>query len=208
MGMNMNMPRTGQPCKLSPRWERKVTCMAKVNPAVTREAIQDDLAVVGVNVCQCTIINVLKCQGLASYRPRKVPLKTKRHLRMHLNFAKAHLEDSQEQWMKVLWSDETKIELFGHNMTKTIWHKKGEAYNPKNTIPTVKHRGDSVMMWGCLTGTGTGCLVCVEGKMNATIYQDILSQNLMESAQQLSLGCQFVFQQDNDLRHTAKKIKA
>ena len=64
------------------------------------------------------------------------------------------------------------------------------------------------MMWGCFAGTGTGRLVCVESKMNATIYQDILSQNLMESARQLSLGCRFVFQQDNDPKHMAKKIKA
>ncbi len=93
-GTNMNMPRTGRPRKLSPRTERKVACMAKVNPAVTREAIQDNLAVVGVNVCQRTITNVLKRQGLASCCPRKVPLKTKRHLRMRLKFAMTHLEDS------------------------------------------------------------------------------------------------------------------
>lgn len=36
------------------------------------------------------------------------------------------------------WSDETKIELFGHNNLCHIG-RKGEAFNPQNTVPTVKH---------------------------------------------------------------------
>ncbi len=33
--------------------------------------------------------------------------------------------------------DETKLELFGHNTTKTVWRQAGAR--PGNTIPTVKH---------------------------------------------------------------------
>ena len=40
--------------------------------------------------------------------------------------------------------DETKIELFSHNDVSHVWRKKGEAYNPKNTVPTVKHGGGSI----------------------------------------------------------------
>ena len=42
-------------------------------------------------------------------------------------------------WRNVLWSDETKIELFGHNDRCYVWREKGGACKPKNTIPTVKH---------------------------------------------------------------------
>ena len=38
---------------------------------------------------------------------------------------------------KILWSDETKIELFGPNAKRQIWRKPG-------TIPTVKHGGGSI----------------------------------------------------------------
>jgi hypothetical protein len=44
---------------------------------------------------------------------------------------------------KDLWPDETKIELFGLNAKLHIWRKPG-------TIPTVKHGGVSIMLWGCL----------------------------------------------------------
>ncbi|KAJ3596821.1 hypothetical protein NHX12_003221 [Muraenolepis orangiensis] len=48
-------------------------------------------------------------------------------------------DDPEEEWEKVMWSDETKIELFGINSTRRVWRKKKDEYNPKNTIPTVKH---------------------------------------------------------------------
>ena len=56
----------------------------------------------------------------------------------------------------ILWSDETKIELFGHNDRCYIWRKTWEACKLKNTIPTVKHRGGSIMLWGCFAAGGTG----------------------------------------------------
>ena len=40
-----------------------------------------------------------------------------------------------------MWSDETKIELFGINSTRLVWRKRNAEYNPNNTIPTVKNGG-------------------------------------------------------------------
>ncbi len=48
----------------------------------------------------------------------------------------AHLNDSEKAWENVLWSDETKIELFGINSTRRVWRKRIADYHPKNTIPT------------------------------------------------------------------------
>ena len=155
-----------------------------------------------------TVTRALRRNGLHSRRPRKVPLKTKRHLRQLLKFAKSHLDDSEDDWRKVIWSDETKLELFGHNTTKTVWRRAGEAYKPRNTIPTVKHGGGSIMLWGCFSAHGPGRLVRIRGTMNAALYKEILEENLLQSARQLRLCRGFVFQQDNDPKHTAKVIKA
>ena len=56
-------------------------------------------------------------------------------------FVKEHLDDPEEAWEKGMWSDKTKIELFGINLTRRVWRKRNAEYNPKNTIPTVKHGG-------------------------------------------------------------------
>ncbi len=60
--------------------------------------------------------------------------------------------------MKVLWSDETKIQLFGINSTRCVWRKRNAAYDSKNTIPTVKHGGGNIMLWGYFSAKGTGQL--------------------------------------------------
>ena len=93
-----------------------------------------------------------------------------------------------------MWSDETKLELFGHMDAAYVWRKKGEAYNPKNTVPTVKHGGGNIMLWGCFSSQGTGNLVRVQGTMNKENYIQILDENLKEAAEKLQLGDNWKFQ--------------
>ena len=99
---------------------------------------------------------------------------------------------------KILWSYETKIELFDLNAKRHIWRKPG-------TIPTGKHVGGSLRLWGGFSAAGTERLVRIEGKMNWAKYREIFDENLLQSAQDLRLGWRFTFQQDNNPKHTAKK---
>uniref|UniRef100_A0A8C4XI61 Tc1-like transposase DDE domain-containing protein n=1 Tax=Erpetoichthys calabaricus TaxID=27687 RepID=A0A8C4XI61_ERPCA len=89
---------------------------------------------------------------------------------------------------KILWSDETKIELSCVNARRHVWRKPG-------TIPTVKHGGGSIMLWGYFSAAGTGRLVRIKGKMTA---------NVRPSVRQLKLKRSWVLQQDNDPKHTSK----
>uniref|UniRef100_A0AAY5K6Q5 Seizure 6-like protein 2 n=1 Tax=Esox lucius TaxID=8010 RepID=A0AAY5K6Q5_ESOLU len=95
-----------------------------------------------------------------------------------------------------------KVKLFGHNSKR--YGKNNTAHHPKNTIPTVKHGGGSIMLWGCFSSAGTIALVRVEGIMNR--YQAILAQNLHASVRKLKM--KFTFQHDNDPKHTSKSTKA
>ncbi len=173
----------------------------------TRQDLKDSLGEARQHVSVSTVTRALRRNGLHSRRPRKVPLKTKRHLQQRLKFAKSHLDDSEDDWRKVIWSDETKLELFGHNTTKTVWRRAGEAFKPCNTIPTVKHGGGNIMLWGCFPVRGPGSLVRITATMNAVLYKEILEANLLQSARQLRLCRGFVYQLDNDSKHTAKVIQ-
>ncbi|XP_061703403.1 uncharacterized protein LOC133515117 isoform X2 [Syngnathoides biaculeatus] len=77
---------------------------------------------------------------------QKVRLFKPAHVKARLKFANDHLDDTEESWEKVLWSDETKKELFGHNSINLVWRKTNDELHPKNTIPTVKHGGGSIML--------------------------------------------------------------
>ena len=92
---------------------------------------------------------------------------------------------------KILWSDEIKFELFGLSAKCHVWRKPG-------TIPTVKHVGGSIMLWGCVSAAGTGRLVRIEAKMNRAKYRKILDENLLQSTQDLRLRRRFTFQPNNN----------
>lgn len=205
--VTVNRPRPGAPCKISPRGVSLIMRKVRDQPRTTRQELVNDLQAAGTTVTKKTIGNTLRRNGLKSCSARKVPLLKKAHIQARLKFANEHINDSERDWEKVLWSDETKIELFGLNSTRRVWRKRNAEYDPKNTIPTVKHGGGSIMFWGCFSSNGTGRLHRIDGKMNGAMYRKILSDNLLASARTLKMGRGWVFQHDNDPKHTAKETK-
>ena len=99
-------------------------------------------------------------------------------------------DDLEEAWEKVMWSDETKIELFGIDSTRRVWRKRNAEYNPKNTVPTVKHGGGNLMLWGCFSAKRTGQLHRIEGRMNGDMYREILGNNLLPTVRALRANLQ------------------
>ena len=99
------------------------------------------------------------------------------------------------------------MELFGINLTRRVWRRRNAAYDPKNTILTVKHGGGNIMLWGCLSAKGTGQLHRIKWTMDGAMYRQILVENLLPSARALKMGRGWIFQHDNDPKHTAKATK-
>lgn len=202
-GTTVNLPRSGAPRKIGLRARRHLLRKIKNKPMMTRKEIQIDLEASGTKVSERTISRELHDNGIKSFTPRKTPMLSKKHVASRLNFAKEHLEKGNDYWKSVLWSDETKIELFGRNAARHVWRTEGTAYDRKNTIPTVKHGGGSIMVWGCFTSHGTGALHLIDGKMDGAMYRQILEKSLIPSAKQLFRRRKWTFQQDNDPKHTA-----
>jgi len=183
----VNHPRSGRPCKISTRGVSMMLRTVRNNPRTTRQELVDDLKASGTHVVKSTITNTLRKRNLKSCSARKVPLLKKRHVQTRLQYAKCHLTDSKEDWGNVLWSDETKIELFGINSTRRVWREPNTELLPKNTVPTVKHGGGSIMLWGCFSAQGTGNICRIEGKMDGAKYRAILGEHLLPSTRALKM---------------------
>ena len=160
----------------------------------------------GTKVSISTVKRVLYRQNLKGRSARKKALLQNFHKKARLRFATAQGDKDCTFWRNVLWSDETKIELFDHNDHCYVWRKKGEACKPKNTIPTMKHRACSIMLCVCFAARGTGALHKIDGVMRMEINVDILKQHLKTSVRKLKLGRKWVFQMDNDPKHTSKVV--
>ncbi|KAK6306705.1 hypothetical protein J4Q44_G00236300 [Coregonus suidteri] len=74
----------------------------------------------------------------------------------------------------------------------------------------VPHNPDDVARGGPgldSTHHGTGRLHRIEGRMDGAMYREILANNLLPSVRALKMGRGWVFQHDNDPKHTARATK-
>ncbi len=112
------------------------------------------------------LVNELKAAGsLGPESPRKqlvthYAVKDWNPAGKHM-YRPSEVNDSEENRVKVLWSDETKIQLFGINSNRHVWRRRNAAYDPKNTIPTVKHGGGNMEQGNnCPASKGRWTLPC------------------------------------------------
>ena len=130
------------------------------------------------------------------------------HRKKRLAFAQKYQNWTVEDWKRVIWSDETKINRYGSDEKQWVWKQAGQGLIDREVQGTVKFGGGNIMVWGCMGWEGVGRLAEVEGRMDATQYVDILENNLLPSMEELEISAEeFIFQQDNNPKHTSKKAK-
>ncbi len=186
MGFTLNRPHKGRSKKLSPCAVRQVQKLASKNRRTTAASIALEVAEVeGQLVSAQTIRHRLQQVGLHGRRPRRKPLLKLAYKKACKQFAEDNLAKSMNYWNHVLWSDESKVNLFGSDGVQHVWRRPGEEYQENCALPTVKHGGGSIMVWGCMSAAGTGELRFIEGNMDSNMYCDILKQKMMPSLQKL-----------------------
>jgi transposase len=125
-----------------------------------------------------------------------------------LGFAIAHQHWTAEDWKRVVWSDETKINRLGSDGRKCAWKRSGEGLSDRLVQRTLKFGGGFLMVQGCMMWEGTGYAVQIDGRMDGELYIKILEDDLQASLNFYDkTTSDIIFQQDNEPKHTCKKAK-
>lgn len=133
---------------------------------------------------------------------------SEKNVKARLGFCKTYGKWTVEDWKRVIWSDETKINRFQSDGKEYYWHRPHEKLQKHQVKQTVKHGGGSLMVWGCFNWWNTGPLVKIDGVMKKEDYLNILQTNLPEFIDGTACPVEDVyFQQDGDPKHTSKIVQ-
>ena len=101
---------------------------------------------------------------------------SKKNQKVHLDFTIEHILWTEEKWYRVHFRDESKFNMFGSDGKRFVRHKNGEHLSPQCIKKTVKFGGESVMVWGMISSVGVRSIVHFHGKINASVYKELLCQ--------------------------------
>ncbi len=125
-GTTRTLPRAGCPAKLSYRGRRALVREVKKNPKITVAELQ-----------RC----IRRWEKVVESQPSLQPSTSRGFM---AEWPDGSLSSVQDTWKpawsllkntwRILWSDETKIELFGLNSKRYVWRKPGTAHHLSNTV--------------------------------------------------------------------------
>ncbi|KAG1040083.1 hypothetical protein G6F43_012362 [Rhizopus delemar] len=172
----------------------------------TAREVHDKLMELGYYISYKTAINVLKSMNFFATIKVKKTLSTAKHMKRRLAWAKKHQNWTTDDWRCVVFSDETKVYIWGSDGCKYYWPRPGDPLKPHHIGVTVKLGGGSLKMWGCKTHErpGYACQI-YDGTMNSDFYQQILGTTLRETMKYYDMDCSTAyFQHDGDPKHRSK----
>ena len=154
-----------------------------------------------VSVSKDTVRRIAKEQGLVYRRRKKKPLLTAAHKVGRLRFARRRRP--RGFWDRVMWSDEASFALY--SLTKGEWVEDGEEAAPHETVKWPPR----IRVWAAISSRGKTPLIRIPKKMNAEGFETLLVEKLIPlMCDAIDGGPEdFVFMQDGDGTHTAKRVR-
>ena len=199
----------GRPIVVANKTKSLIKKMVLSGELLTATDVQRKLWNLGYELTVKTSANVLKSMNFFSAIKKKKPLLSKKHQQDRLKFAKRYKNWTVDDWRRVVFSDETKINVWGSDGCKYYWSRPGDKLKPHHLDLTAKHGGGNIMMWGCMTywGPGYACQV-YDGTMKSEDYQHILDTVYRNTMEYYDLDWpKMYFQDDNDPKHRSVSTK-
>ena len=196
--------RSGRPKCTTAQEDKYIRVSSLMNRRLTAPEIAASLnSTRQTPVCTDTVRRRLRSVGLMGRVAKKKPLLRSANRKKRLQWARDHKNWSIDDWNRVLWTDESKFEVFGSKRRTFVRRRSNEKMLDACLTPSVKHGGGNVMIWGCFGNGRVGNLFQIKGILDQRGYHSILQRQAIPSGQRV-IGRNFIMQQDNDPKHTSK----
>lgn len=195
--------RGGRPRKTTELEDSAIIKSIKKDPFISSREIRVQL---DLGVSARTIRRRAVDGGLKSFKAVKKPFISTKNKLARLKFAHDQINWTVRKWRNVLFSDESKFNFKGSDGFRRVRRPAKEALNPRYTKATVKRGGGNVMVWGYFSGHGLGPIHKIDGTMDRFMYRDILQSVMLPHAED-QLPLKWIFQQDNDPKHTSNTVR-
>lgn len=125
------------------------------------------------------------------------------HKAARLKYARRYMTWNEE-WTKVVFSDEKKFNLEGPDGFTGYWRdlRKEPKYFSKRNFG-----GGNLMIWGCFSAYGNSSLAFISHRLNSKMYQEVLCNNLVPYMKRFK-RIKFTFMQDNASCHVSSDTKS
>jgi transposase len=192
----------GSPRKMTDGVKRQIRVIVNRNQSISSKGIKNKLSKGSpkanpVEVGSSTVRRALKEMSYANDLPKIVPMLTKLQKEKRVGWCK---KNSKRKWDKVIFSDETSIELDRCKNRK--WHPKGKRPQVgKSKFPR------KMMFWSAVGVNCKAPLVVIRGTVNTDKYIELLEKHFLPWYRAYC-HTTHVFQQDNAPAHTSKRSVA
>ncbi|GFX89559.1 transposable element Tcb2 transposase [Trichonephila clavipes] len=199
---------SGRPQGTTPAGDRYIVLQARRNRRQTAgEIARHTTHATGRPISRFTVARRLHGGGLFARRPvRCVPL-TPAHRRRRSLWCREHRNRRDNEWGRVLFTDESRFSLSSDSHRILIWRERGSRNHPSNIIERDRYGGRGVLVWeGIMLGSRTDLHIFDACSVNGTRYcNEILLPylRLFRGA----MGLQFLFMDDNAPCHRTVAAK-
>jgi transposase len=182
-GNHENTPRSGRPSKIDDKALRYLNLSIHRD---RRQSLQNITHYLNLTlpspVTPETVSRVLNTRlGLSRRVAAKKPFLNAKQTKKRWIWAKDHIGWTVEDWKKVIWTDESSVEIGKESRRCTVWRKPGERYRKECLVPTFKSGRQSVMVWGCIAYGKQGPLVRIPSdKRKGADYVELIMQGPLQ----------------------------
>lgn len=152
LGSRKSRKRTGRPRATSKTMDRLIHRAAVAHPTWSSSSICADMQ--SPLSTRTVRRRLLVDFNLPSRRPAKKAKLSKKNIKDRLVFCRKYKNWTKEDWMKVMFSDESTFSQF-NSTCRYIRRPANQRYNMRYVVPTVK-QAPTTMVWACFSGSGRG----------------------------------------------------